>query len=68
VSSSPRLSELIGVSSQRNAEEQEPAWLLNTVLVALGGVIIWIAFKFLQIDDTRLQYNPWSYAVLTPMV
>ncbi len=68
MSSSPRLSELIGASSQRNAEEQEPAWLLNAVLVALGGVIIWIAFKFLQMDDARLQYNPWSYAVLTPMV
>ena len=68
MSSSPRLSELIGVSSRRPVEEQEPAWLLNTVLLALGGVVVWIAFKYLKIDDTRLQYNPWSYAVVTPLV
>lgn len=68
MSSSPRLSELIGVSSHRKYEEQEPAWLLNAVLLALGGVIIWISFKFLKTDDPRLQYNPWSYAVVTPMV
>ncbi len=67
MSSSPRLSELIGVSSRRQVDEQEPAWLLNTILLALGGVIIWIAFKFLQTDDPRIQYNPWSYAVVTPM-
>ena len=67
MSSSPRLSELIRVSPQRNAKEQEPAWLLNAVLMALGGVIVWIAFKFLQTDDPRLQYNPWSYAVVTPV-
>ncbi len=73
MSSSPRLSQLIGVSPQRdslqgNAEEQEPAWLLNAILLALGGVVIWIAFKFLKTDDPQLQYNPWSYAVVTPLV
>lgn len=68
MSSSPRLSELIGVSSQKRVAEQEPAWLLNAVLVALGGVIVWVAFKYLQIDDPRLQYNPWSYAIATPVV
>lgn len=67
MSSSPRLSELIRVSPPRRAEEQEPAWLLNTVLVALGVVIVWVAFKFLQLDDPRLQYNPWTYAVVTPV-
>ncbi|MDX1927632.1 MAG: hypothetical protein SFV81_14015 [Pirellulaceae bacterium] len=68
MSSSPRLSELIGISSHKHIEEQEPAWLLNLVLFALGGVVIWIAFSYLQIDDPRLQYNPWSYAVVTPLV
>jgi hypothetical protein len=67
VSSSPRLSELIGVSSPRQVEEQEPAWLLNLLLLTLGGVVIWIAFWYLKIDDPRLQYNPWSYAVVTPL-
>lgn len=67
MSSSPRLSELIKARSHSNVDDQEPAWLLNVVLLALGGVVIWVAFKFLQVDDTRLQYNPWSYAVVTPV-
>ncbi len=65
MSSSPRLTELIGI---KPAKAQEPAWLLNAVLVLLGAVIVWVAFRYLRIDDARWQYNPWSYAVATPVV
>lgn len=65
MSSSPRLSEMIGIDSRHR---EEPSWPLNIVLLALGGVVIWVAFKFLRADDPRLQYNPWSYVVVTPVV
>ncbi len=65
MSSSPRLSEMIGIDSRRR---EESSWPLNLVLLALGGVLIWVAFKFLKPEDARLHYNPWSYAVVTPIV
>ena len=41
---------------------------MNLLLIALGGVIIWVAFNFLKADDPRLQFNPWSYVFATPVV
>ncbi len=65
MSSSPRLSEMIGINAKQH---DDSAWPMNLLLVALGGVIIWVAFNFLRADDPRLQFNPWSYVVATPVV
>lgn len=65
MSASPRLTELIGIDSR---QKHESSWPMNLLLLALGGVIIWVAFNFLKPNDPRLQFNPWSYVVATPVV
>jgi hypothetical protein len=52
-------------SSQRDSEA---TWPLTVVLLALGGTISWIAFRFLDVQDPRLLHNPWTYAIATPVV
>jgi hypothetical protein len=41
--------------------------ILNLLLVLLGSTAITIAFRFLDIHDTRTLYNPWTYVVLIPL-
>lgn len=61
-----RLSEMIGL--ERLRPEDEAAWPTNITLAALGGAILWIAFRFLDWNDARPLYNPWLYVLVTPLV
>ncbi len=60
-----RLSEMIGLDRHRS---KEAVWPTNVALACLGAAILWIAFRFLKWDDTRPLYNPWLYAILTPLL
>lgn len=65
MSEHPRISELTGMRTQ--AEEAEAVWPLNVVLGILGAAILGVAFSFLDTQDTRPLYNPWTYAIATPL-
>ncbi len=60
-----RLSELVGIRA--DAEESEAIWPLNVVLCILGATILGVAFSFLDTAEPRLLYNPWTYAIATPI-
>ncbi len=60
-----RLSEMIGLDQQRS---REAVWPTNVALGCLGAAILWIAFRFLKWNDPRPLYNPWPYAIITPIV
>lgn len=45
----------------------EATWPTNVALVCLGAAITWIAFRFLHWNDPRPIFNPWFYAVTTPV-
>ncbi|MGN6547400.1 MAG: hypothetical protein ACTHK7_20275, partial [Aureliella sp.] len=66
MSDSRRLSELIGI--ERDRTNNDAGWPINLALGCLGAAIIWIAFRFLRSDDPRPLYNPWLYAVVTPLM
>lgn len=66
MSDARRLSELIGL--ERNKPKTDAGWPINVALGCLGAAIVWIAFRFLKTSDTRPLYNPWLYAVVTPLV
>ncbi len=61
-----RFSEMAGFDTGH--EQQQPIWPLNVVLLLLGIAVLGVAFAFLDTADTRPLYNPWSYAIATPMV
>lgn len=60
-----RLSEMIGLE---RARPKEAVWPTNVALACLGAAILWIAFRFLKYNDPRPLYNPWLYAIVTPMI
>lgn len=60
-----RLSDMIGI--RKEIPQSEAVWPLNLVLLVLGGAILAVAFAFLDVADTRLLYNPWTYAIATPI-
>ena len=61
-----RYSEMAGIDTGH--EDMQPIWPLNVVLFLLGLSVLGVAFAFLDIDDRRPLYNPWSYAIATPLV
>lgn len=61
-----RLSELVGID--RAPKNKDAGWPINLALGCLGAAVIWIAFRFLKTDDARPLYNPWLYAIVTPLV
>ncbi len=65
MSEQPRISEVSGIRTA--AAEAEAVWPLNVVLGILGAAILGVAFSFLDTQDTRLLYNPWTYAIATPL-
>jgi hypothetical protein len=67
MSDARRLSERIGIERDRG-DGAWMNWLTHAVLALLGGVILWIAFRFLRTEDPRWLYNPWSYALVTPVL
>lgn len=62
---SVRLSELIGLQEKQARDTMLGP--LTGLMVALGGTILWIAFSHLKTDDPRWLYNPWTYAIATPI-
>ncbi len=82
MSAEPRLSEMIGLRPRqagdqvdwdddaldREDDRSAPMWLINFVLLLLGGAILGVAFSFLDPAETQLIRNPWTYAVTTPIV
>lgn len=60
-----RLSELAGIAE--DSDYVKSFWPINIALVALGAAILGTAFFFLSSDDERLLFNPWTYAVVTPI-
>lgn len=60
-----RLSEMIGLDRKRT---REAVWPTNVALACLGAAILWIAFRFLKSNDPRPIYNPWLYAIVTPLM
>ncbi|MCA9126132.1 MAG: hypothetical protein KDB22_03565 [Planctomycetales bacterium] len=61
-----RLSELAGID-QRD-DRASSFWPINLVLLALGAAILGTAFYFLDEQESRLLYNPWTYAIATPVM
>jgi hypothetical protein len=61
-----RLSELAGI---RDSEREDPGsvWPLNAVLALLGAAVLAVVFSFLDSRDPRYIFNPWTYAVITPV-
>ena len=64
---SPHLSEAYELETDLD-EELAPFWPLNVALIVLGSAILAIAFRFLDAHDPRIIYNPWTYAVATPVL
>ncbi len=63
-----RLSEMTGIRSHgEDGQRRESIWPLNAVLLLLGAAILGVAFTFLDPNETRPQYNPWTYAIATPI-
>ncbi len=65
-----RLSEMIGIAGDDDTYDSEQpgsVWALNAILVLLGAAILLVAFYFLDSHDKRLLFNPWSYAIATPI-
>lgn len=60
-----RITEMVGISSSDH--DTESVWPLNFVLVVLGASILAVAFSFLDMADQRPLYNPWTYAIATPV-
>ena len=42
-------------------------WLPNALLWMLGGVVLALAFHWLDQRDARYLHNPWTYVVLVPI-
>lgn len=55
------------VGIRNRPSQTEATWPTNVALVCLGAAITWIAFRFLRWDDPRPIFNPWFYAVVTPL-
>jgi hypothetical protein len=51
-------------------DESSPlaSWALNFVLGLLGATVLGLAFMSFDRDDPRYLYNPWTYAVIVPVV
>ncbi len=60
-----RLTELTGIST--SADEAESFWPVNVALLLLGGAVLGVAFYFLDPLEQRPFYNPWTYAIATPV-
>jgi hypothetical protein len=60
-----RLSDILGLESK--PPETESVWPLNFVLLVLGTAILVVAFTFLDPSHPRPLYNPWTYAIATPL-
>ncbi len=60
-----RITERVGISSSDH--DTESVWPLNFVLVVLGASILAVAFSFLDMAEPRPLYNPWTYAIATPV-
>lgn len=61
-----RLADLTGITEQ--SDELSSFWPVNLALVVLGGAIMGLSFYFLDAADPRVMYNPWTYAVATPVI
>ncbi|RMF42873.1 MAG: hypothetical protein D6753_06485, partial [Planctomycetota bacterium] len=48
-------------------EPLAPYWAVNVVLIVLGAAVLTTAFTFLDPLDPRPAYNPWTYAIATPI-
>ncbi len=42
-------------------------WPVNVLLIGLGAAVLTTAFVFLDPLDPRPAYNPWTYAIATPI-
>lgn len=64
--SDQKLSELIGLRGEET--RREAFWPLTVVMIALGVTVLALAFIHLNPSDPRWSYNPWTYALVTPVV
>lgn len=66
MNSNYRLSEMAGIRDPAH-EHSGSVWSLNAVLALLGAAILGVVFYFLDSRDPRYLFNPWTYAVITPV-
>ncbi len=60
-----RLSEITGIAEKD--DQIQSFWPINVALFLLGGAIIGLSFYFLDSNESRPLYNPWTYAIATPV-
>lgn len=62
-----RLSELTGIADDDDPMRLGAYWPVNVLMILLGAAILSIAFYNLDPEDARWAYNPWTYAIATPV-
>ncbi len=48
-------------------EDEFAFWPLNLVLIILGACVLVVSFRYLDMRDERILYNPWTYGIVTPI-
>lgn len=48
-------------------EDEFAFWPLNLVLIILGASVLVVSFRYLDMHDERILYNPWTYGIVTPI-
>ncbi len=56
------------ILQDENPPKSESYLPLDIVMVVLGGVLIWMVSTHLRFDDSRWQYNAWTYLVAVPTI
>jgi hypothetical protein len=56
------------IIQESSGPRQESYWPLDGAMVTLGGVLLWMVTTHLRFDDSRWQYNAWTYLLAVPTI
>lgn len=56
------------IIQESNPPRSESYWPLDAAMVVLGGVLLWTVTNHLRFDDSRWQYNAWTYLLAVPTI
>jgi hypothetical protein len=56
------------LSEEVEDDVSDRMWPMDVGMVALGSIALYMVWKYLSPDDTRILYNRWTYLIAVPII